>query len=250
MTGRNPLDEAKQIFHDRVQSEMLMCQIISAYEGENEADHNCLGCNLNSATEQISSYLELAAPHFDDLEVEQWYANVAFLINALWERISDVFEIIKLPDSYKCRHYGGFIRMRRWANFFKHPKGFGWLVHHPQCLIEESEPAKNVQRETDGTIIDDEFLKKYYCKDKVSGLAKELKQFPQKTFVILPDLPKVMEQICQSLHNFVDVVTKNPVYYEILRDEATIINFYESETVVTTTTTTTTAPSPRDECSS
>jgi hypothetical protein len=118
--------------------------------------------------------------------------------------------------------------MRRWANFFKHPKDFGWIVHHPSYHLDGSGDAPSTITDKQFKIIDDAFLKKYYCAERTKGLAKEFTGFQKSVVVILPDVESVINGICDSLANFVDVVTKNPVYYEVLHDEATITNFYET----------------------
>jgi len=45
--------------------------------------------------------------------------------------------------------------------------------------------------------------------------------------VVLPHMEQFTNEICDCLTNFVDVVTKNPVYFEILNDKATIIDYFQ-----------------------
>ncbi len=72
-----------------------------------------------------------------------------------------------------------------------------------------------------------EFLKKYYSADRTKGLALEFKGFERNVLVMLPDVAKLTDQICDCLANFVEIITLSPVYKEILFDKSTIENYYE-----------------------
>ena len=47
--------------------------------------------------------------------------------------------------------------------------------------------------------------------------------------VVLPNVRELTADIVDSLVNFVDLATKNPVYFEILNDKATISDFYSKQ---------------------
>jgi hypothetical protein len=206
-----------------------MCRVYEAYAGPDDANHNCLGCNLDAVTAHISKFLKTAASGASGFNAEEAFSVYALLVNTLWERITDVFDIVSVPDGYRKRHYEPMYQMRRWANFFKHPKEFGWLVHHPQYLFEGTPGAAKVLVKDSGfRVIQDEFLKKYYSADRVKGLAKEFNGFERKVVVLLPDIETVTDKLSGCLANFVEVVTKNPVYHELLNDKATIANYFDS----------------------
>ncbi|MEO6810187.1 MAG: hypothetical protein ABI353_13820, partial [Isosphaeraceae bacterium] len=78
----------------------------------------------------------------------------------------------------------------------------------------------------DSRLIDDEFLKKYYSAERTKGLAGEFKGRESKVIVLLPNIEIITNDICKCLANFVNVVTENPVYREILNDKSTIVNYY------------------------
>ena len=177
----------------------------------------------------------------------------SYLVNALYERILDIFGIIGVPEGYRCKHYQPFILIRRWTNFFKHPKAFGWLVHHPTYCSQHTREEVDARKQGDRKevkIIDDEFVDKYYTsEDKSKGIVGALKDFENNIVVVLPHIGQVTTGICDALSNFVDVVTKNPVYMEMLRDRSVIANYYQQPTTTTTvTTTTTTTPAPETNC--
>lgn len=238
---------AEKVFSLNVQDEMLMCMIYSAYAGPELTHHNCLGDNFNDLTRHLHKFLEIVGQTPNVFDYHESFAIYSHLVNATWERISDIFAILSVPESYIARHFSCFILMRRWANFFKHPKEFAWLVCFPKYLIQGTDEQKAASADTSNKIVDDAFLKKYYAADRSKGLATEFASHRDKVVVLLPDVVSITERICKELHTFVNVVTKNPVYFEILNDKATIIDYYESEshastTITTSTTTTTPAP--------
>ncbi|MEJ7596003.1 MAG: hypothetical protein WKF77_31215 [Planctomycetaceae bacterium] len=238
-TATRHFTDAQSIFDSQVQDGELMCRIYDTYAGPEEAHHNCLGCNFSDLTKQISKYLKIAAAN-SDFQLHHEFSIFAFLINTCWERITDVFDILGVPDGYRCQYFAPFIRSRRWANFFKHPKTFGWMVHHPHYTIENSDDHKHLSREVGKyRFIDDEFLKKYYSAgpDKNAGKPKgesasKLKGkfvgFEKNTVVIVPDVSQLTTEICRCLDHFVNIITENPIYIEMLNDTSTIEDFYES----------------------
>ena len=209
-----------------------MCRIYEKYAGPEDAHHNCLGCNFSDLTEQISKYLKIAATN-SAVELHHEFSIFAFLVNTCWERISDIFDILGVPEGYRCRHFAPFIRARRWANFFKHPKTFGWMVHHPHYTIEDSDDHKSLTTVAGKyRFVNDEFLKKYYSSGatKNSGKLKgEFVGFEQKTVVIIPDVAQLTTELCNCLDLFVKIITDNPIYIEMLNDTSTIENFYDSQ---------------------
>jgi len=225
--------ESSEVFDREVQSNQLMCRIHDRFLGPEDAHHNCLGCNFDDLTEQISKYLKVASENTVDFNLHHQFSILALLLNSCWERIADVFEIIGVPDGYRCRHFSPFIRARRWANFFKHPKTFGWVVHHPTYTIENSDHHNELAVDVGKSrFVDGDFLKKYYsadCKKNAGKLRGEFIGFERKTVVVLPDLPQFTLEICNCLDQFVRIITENPVYVEMLDDSSTIQNYFVAE---------------------
>jgi hypothetical protein len=215
------------IFDEKIQSHQLMCRIFNAYAGPEEKNHNCLGCNFDDLTQQISTFLGVAGNYQGLFSLHQASSIYFLLLNGLWERVTDVFDIISVPQGYRSRHYGPLIRARRWANFFKHPKEFGWLVHHPDYTLEGTDHCTVLLKNVAHVRIDDEFIKKFYSCESAKGLAKEFQGKEAEVIVVLPHMEQFTNEICDCLTNFVDVVTKNPVYFEILNDKATIIDYFQ-----------------------
>jgi hypothetical protein len=239
MTIAQQFAAACDVFDRDVQSRRLMCCIYDKFAGPDAKHHNCLGCNFDDLTEQISKYLQMATQNPTDFQLHHLFAMYAQLLNFCWERMTDVFDIIGVPDGYRVRHFSPFIRARCWANFFKHPKTFGWVVHHPHYTIKNTTDHKEVMHHLAKVrIVDDEFLKKYYsadCKPNAGKLRGEFVGFERSTAVVLPDVVELTSQVSSCLAQFVQMITENPVYVEMLNDTSTIENYFatvacESET--------------------
>ena len=159
--------DALKLFENRVQSHQLMCRIHSAYSGPQNEHHNCLGCNFNEMTLQINAFLRIVSQQDELFTLQHAYSLYFLQLNSLWERICDVFDILSVPESYRVRHYQPFIRARRWANFFKHPKEFGWLVHHPTYTVDGTQNHKDLIASRCGYLfVDDVFVKDFYACDR------------------------------------------------------------------------------------
>lgn len=219
-------ESAHRVFYERVQSRGLMCSIYNVFDEPGSPNHNCLGCNFDEITDQISKFLFLCAANPGLFLPQQSFAIYALLLNVVWEMISDIFAIISLPESYRVRHFGALIKVRRWANFFKHPKFFAWMAHHPEYTFEGSEYGKAFLIESDWLQVDDGFLREYYASERSKGLTKEFKGKENKVIVVLPDLEALTVDICDCLDKFIEIIAQNQVYQEILNEKATFVNYY------------------------
>jgi len=219
------LTRARDVFAERVQNDELMCRMYESFRGPDDARHNCLGCNFNNMTAQVQKYLNLCVKNPGHFTLEETYSVLVLLLNGLWERIADVFELIALPEQYRVRHFAIFVRLRRWANFFKHPRAFGWLVHHPIYTLQGSEHHAWFVQSGNILEIDDEFVKRFYAPDRPKGLASQFKGKENQVVVSLPDLDTVMPAVCSALAKFVEVVLENPVYREILDERSTLVDY-------------------------
>jgi hypothetical protein len=216
---------AHNIFHSNVQDQQLMCSISDVFSEPASPNHNCLGCNFDETTDQIAKFLLLCTAHPDLFLPQQSFAIYAMLLNVLWERMNDIFEIISLQEGYRVRYFEPFIRTRRWANFFKHPKAFAWMVHHPVYTFDGSTHSKKFLN-TDWLKIDDGFVKSYYSSDASKVLTKQFTGKEDKIVVILPDIESLTKGICDCLDKFIEIITKNQVYQEILNERSTFTAYF------------------------
>lgn len=222
---------AHRIFGERIQNEQRMCRIYDVFAEPGSPNHNCLGCNFDEMTDQTLKFLDVCASDYVLFSPQQSFSIYALLLNSIWERMRDVFEIISLPESYLVRHFGAFIKARRWANFFKHPKGFAWMVHHPTYTFEGSNHSKAFLNDPDHLRIDDEFVKNHYASDRPKGLINKLTGKENRVVVILPNLEILTTDICACLEEFIEIITENKVYKEILDDKSTLINYFSENDV-------------------
>lgn len=221
---------ASQAFDEHVQSQHLMCRIYDKYAGPDDTNHNCLGCNFDDLTDQISKVLRVTSSNSVNFDLHHRFSLIALMLNSCWERIVDVFEILGVPDGYRCRYFSPFICARRWANFFKHPKTFGWVVHHPTYTIQNSDHHKALEADASKyKFINEEFLKTYYAADSTKNAGKlrsEFRGVESSTVIVLPEISQLVEAVCDCLAHFVNIVTDNPIYVDILTDESTIENYF------------------------
>ena len=190
MDAKEQFGAASKTFDEQVQLQRIMCRIYTKFAGPESKDHNCLGCNFNELTLQICLYLHVATLNPTGFSLHQLFFMYAQLLNSCWERMTDIFDIVGVPDGYRVQHFSPFIRVRRWANFFKHPKTFGWVVHHPRYTIENSPEHKELTCDPSKVrVVDDAFLKKYYsadCKANAGKLRGEFVGFERSTVVVMP----------------------------------------------------------------
>ena len=222
---------AYKVFSERtqLQDNRLMCKLYDIFAGPESRDHNCLGCNFDEMVDQILKFLFVCQNTSGYFTTQQAISIYMLLVNEVWERMSDVFDIVSLPDSYRVRYFGGFIKARRWANFFKHPKAFGWMVHHPVYTYESSDHCKAFINDPSYKKITDDFVKKYYASKNPSGLTGEFSGYKNKVVVVLPDIETLTADICTCLEKFIEIVSENKVYREILGEKSTFINYFSQQ---------------------
>lgn len=222
---------AFEVFNERTQRQdkRLMCTLYAVFAGPESRNHNCLGCNFDEMVDQILKFLFVCQNTSGYFSTQQSFFIYSLLLNAVWERMSDVFEIISLPEGYRVRYFGAFIKARRWANFFKHPKAFAWMVHHPQHTYEGSTHSTLFMNDSSYLKVDDEFVKKYYASENSKGLTGEFTGHENKVVVVLPDIETLTADICTCLEKFIELVSENRVYREILDEKSTLVNYFSQQ---------------------
>lgn len=222
---------AFKIFSERTQQEdrQLMCYLQDVFAGPESRNHNCLGCNFNEMVDQILKFLYVCENSSGYFTSQQAFSIYVLLLNGVWERMGDVFKIISLPEEYRVRHFGAFIKARRWANFFKHPKAFAWMVHHPEFTYENSPHSISFTSNPSYKKVDDKFVKKYYTAKDSKGLTGEFTGHESKVVVVLPDIEVLTDDICTCLEKFVEIVSENKVYKEVLDEKSTLVNYFSQQ---------------------
>ncbi len=222
---------AFKIFSERTQRQdrRLMCELHDIFAGPESRNHNCLGCNFDELVDQILKFLFVCQNTSGYFTTQQAFSIYVLLINVVWERMGDVFDIISLPKDYRVRYFGAFIAARRWANFFKHPKAFAWMVHHPEYTYENSPHSVSFVSDPSYKKVNDDFVKKYYAAENSKGLTAEFAGHENKVVVVLPDIETLTSDICSCLEKFVEIVSQNKVYREILDEKSTLVNYFSQQ---------------------
>lgn len=215
----------KEIFPDGEKS--IMCKLDKEFCDPEDLHHNCLGCNFSDFSELLRRFLKKHEQQEDTFESFVHYILLTYL---LVERFDEIFEIIKLPEVYRKKHFGLFSKIRKWTNFIKHPKAF-ILVHHPRFYFENDKRYAEIDLKDYEVINENNFITNYYKhkdkKNKNDTLSKRIQN--KKVVVILPNIVELTKDFCKAQKKFVDVITKNEVYQEILKDKSTFENYFSYE---------------------
>ncbi len=223
---------SKTEFDSRIRRTDLMCRITRKYSGEwGTPCHNCIGCNLNDATNNISLVLDVAASNVQEFPPNDLFGLYVLPLNSCYERIEDILQIVGVVQSVRERYFSSFKIARRWANFFKHPKAFGWLAHHPHFTIESSDDhAELLANANDFVFVENEFLETFYSSSAEKNAHKlkgRLKDKGDKVVVVMPNVQKLTLEICGSIEKFVSILLDNPLYCELLSNESSIVDYFD-----------------------
>lgn len=262
VTINQQLIQSKKLFVDKIDScyaetvgsqyTSLFCSVHDVYSTAGK--HNCLGCNFDDLMWQISDFLESSAQReFEPSRIHHFYSMYFFLLNGVWERIVDIFDLIGIPNSYRNSHFYKFVEIRRWTNFFKHPGVFNYLVHHPAYTIDGSDDHENhkyrerlefPEAHAPALSVDTKFVLDHYGASDKEGNKEQSNNKPQggksnpkkrfdnhatSTVVVLPDLVALTTSACEGFELFVKLIKENPVYVEILSDESTVVQYFDAE---------------------
>jgi hypothetical protein len=200
--------------------ESIMCQIHDVFHVNNNKTHNCLGCNLADYTQLLHTALQIGVYRYPF----EAFLNTILYCYLLIERQEEIFKIIKLPESYRLKHFQIFGIIKRWSNFFKHPKAF-ILVHHPGYYFEEEVTFTDAEKKSN-IIIDQRFIDIYYSGDHENNNLYRLLNNKKNVYVIMPNLPDLMQRFCQAQKKFLDIISNNKVFKEILDEKSTIEDYF------------------------
>lgn len=120
---------------------------------DKKEDHNCIGCNLDEYTMLIYSTLLIVGSY---TSLEQRMKMLLMTMYLLVERIDTILGIISLHEKYRKDSFKTLNKIRKWANFIKHPKAF-ILAHHPIYTIEGFKYNPEFRKESK-EIIDNSFV--------------------------------------------------------------------------------------------
>lgn len=218
------LTRAQARFSERVIDADLSCSVFDAtISGDDE--HNCVGCNLQVRCDRVHWFLTSGR---EGWEPEASVEYLMWQLNALYECVRDICNLVDAPAYWREdeRTFGAFVVVRAWANFFKHPGVVTHSIHHPRYSFEGT-PAAHAARRVVGkqsrnerkiALIDTDLVRKEWTKDQPD--TKRLNG-ATSAFVILPNLPELMDSVADNYKAFVDVLVDNPMYRERIRSCST-----------------------------
>jgi hypothetical protein len=213
---------AKKLFRNNNQP--LSCSIHEIFEsGDN---HNCIGCNLAKSEVHFVNFLKRNRSFTEKNETYIQFILFSYLIV---ERIYEIFKIIQMNESYKNEHFKTFTLIKRWANFYKHPKSF-MFVHHPYYTFE-NHPDFNEQKKN-MIIVDSNFILKYYNGDSKNTELYNLLTNKKDVLVIFPNIEELTKLFCLEIIHFVDLLRNNSVYRYILSQKSTYENYYSTDSTL------------------
>ena len=196
----------------------LVCKLHEKFKEIDPKGHNCFGCNLQDDVDRISDFLKSSR----DLDSPNHFATI-YLTNLylFCERILEIKKIIGLPRLYKEQIFDVFRIVKLWANFIKHPKAFV-LAHHPLYCINQVTDLK------DYTIIDNDFVKKYYSGEDANKYKYLFDTFQRNPHLCVkyPDFIELTISFCDAADVFINTILENKIYLEILNDIGTLQDYF------------------------
>ena len=207
---------AKKLLQNK--NEPLSCSIHELFEtGDN---HNCIGCNLAISEVHFINFLKRNRSFTEKNETFIQFIIFSYL---LVERINEVFKIIQMNELYKNEHFKTFALIKRWANFYKHPKSF-MFVHHPYYTFENHPDYNELKKKM--IVVDSKFISKYYNGDSRNTELYSILTNKKDVLVIFPNIEELTKLFCSEIIHFVDLLRTNSVYRYILSQESNYENFY------------------------
>lgn len=189
-----------------------------------EEDHNCIGCNLNDSALLI--YTQLL--NFDlFISIRHNFTMYIMTLYLMVERVDTLLNIISINETYKKDKFKTLIKIRKWANFIKHPKAF-LLVHHPEYTFEGSSKNSELRKYANQTIDYNRFILPYYSNDDKNKELYEKLENKEKILVAFPNPIRLMEEFCKELKLFKRLIKKNEVFRDVLNRRSTFLGFWEN----------------------
>lgn len=219
------LEKATQIYAEEMfpDDNSIFKELHEIMEDEDN-DHNCLGCNLDEYAILVYSTLLLLDAY---TSIEQRMKMLIMTTYLLVERIDTILNIIDLHAGYKSESFKSLNKIRKWANFVKHPKAF-ILAHHPIYTIEGFEHNSELIKAAN-KVINSSFIYRYYSNDdRNRELFKELEN-KEDVIVVFPNPVEIIQSFCRELKLFNRILRNNEIYREILKKRSTFLGFWMDE---------------------
>jgi len=220
---QNELDLAIKIFEITLfnsgSDNSVFCSIHS-FLGTRNADHNCIGCNIDDILKFMRSVFSISK-NLDS--VENVYFHLIPVMNLVVERL-DIINYMFENKVIDRSSFQSFQIIRKWTNFIKHPKAF-MFCHHPNYAFENCEHLELYTYNK--KVIDYEFVKKYYSnKDKDEILINELERIPN-ILVLFPNIVQLTSRFSDQIQIYLNFLKTNAEALKTISSKTTYINFWE-----------------------
>jgi hypothetical protein len=201
------------------QGDSVMCSLHDCFDDQGGGDHNCLGCNFADTTIWVKKYLSRSET-FES--VDEAYTFYLLRLYLFVERAYTIFDIIKLPEEYRGRHFEIFKNVHKWANFTKHPNSF-ILVHHPEYFFDGE---IGFDRTNYSIIVDQQFVNDHYSSPSHNKKLWDALQNKSGIAVLFPNPETLTRDFCRAAKKFISVIRDNTVFKEILASRSTYETYY------------------------
>lgn len=196
-------------------------------ENSNEFSHSCIACNLNDSIEKIYKFCKNTEVETEfSNELREYNFTVFILLCYLFvEKITTIFKVIGITQEFVESNWNVLIKIRKWANFIKHPKGF-LFTHHPNYFYEFETILSNHK---EFKSIGYDFVKKFYNKENPEIFKQLIKEIGNKDEinVFIPNPIEICEDLVIFSTQFTEIIKANPYFQGILRTH-THIEDYQS----------------------
>lgn len=189
------------------------CEIYDALVGDCSHCQDCIGENFNHLLRQITAeWFDRYTPGED---LDYYFCNYVLLLNLCVERVHQILNILHRDGNFReaetLRTAGSptLMRIRWWANFYKHPKQF-LFSHSPQHRIS----GRRIEADSSTTVVDDAFVFEHYRRKDSAPIVLERNT---AVVVLVPDLVELTKGFCAELNAFFAFICSSASATEFLR---------------------------------
>jgi hypothetical protein len=175
--------------------------------------HNCLPCNLTDGANLIRYFLK---SNFKCENIRYFVNIYSILLYQQAERFGVIY--VKLgykkedKNEFDWSKFPSLIKIKHWANFFKHPKS-SMFIHHPTFHIESFPDNPNFM--FDG-IIDSEFVKKYFAGPNLNSKL-EILLLNKEFKIFFPDIISFTKLLCDESDYLINIINSKNENIEKLK---------------------------------
>ena len=144
-----------------------------------------------------------------------------YFANPIVDSCSLIFEIAGFKNDVFEELFPGFIKVKRWTNFFKHPGGFAF-THHPEFQYGD-------YHGTEKTKVDFGFVNTHYSSNvKKQKAARDKLSNNSSVVVVLPEPSDLIEGFADDFDRFLTLI-RNDVIKERLSSSSVIDDYFSAD---------------------